>query len=402
MSRARSPRIAILFSQFAAYHVDRCEAVARRLEGRAEVLAVEVATTSTTYAWAASGAVDGARKLTLFPGEAYDAIAWPRRLLRQFAALWRCRMVLVGIGYNERDIIVLSWLLRLCGVYVVALSESKFDDFERTAPYEWFKALVLQAYSAAIVGGARQASYFRFLGFRKRPVLPGYDTVGIARVRAMAGNAKTAFAARPFAFVGRFVAKKNLPVLIEAYAAYRASTGPDARRLVLIGAGPAEPAIREQIDALGLAASVDLPGFIGPEDVARQLASSLALVLPSRVEQWGLVVNEALALGLPVIVSTAVGARDALVRNLVNGCVIEPGSPESLAAAMAWIGEDEARWRRLSVASDARASLGDTERLADSVELLLDPRVEPAASRLAEFRAALDWPDPAARRTSWT
>jgi L-malate glycosyltransferase len=393
MTNTKAPRVALLFAQFAAYHVDRCEAVAQRLEGRAEVLAVEVATASQTYAWESSGAVSGATKLTLFPGQNYDAIGWPRRLWRQFAALWRCRMVLIGIGYNERDVILLAFLLRLVGVKVVALSESKFDDFARVAPFELFKSLLLTPYSAAIVGGQRQASYFRFLGFRRRPVLPGYDTVGIERVRVMAGGALapdgTAFAERPFVFVGRFVAKKNLLVLLAAFAAYRAEAGAKARRLVLIGAGPMEATIRERIAALGLAEAVDLPGFLGPEAVARQLAQSLALILPSYEEQWGLVVNEALALGLPVIASPQVGACDLLVRNLINGFVVECARPDGLAAAMAAMAADEASWRKMVAASHDLAEWGDTARLADAIEALFDRTALQPVVRIAAFRQML-------------
>jgi len=58
-------RIAILFEQFAAYHVDRCEAAAARLGCRAEVIAIEVARTSRTYAREPSGEVKGPEKRTL-------------------------------------------------------------------------------------------------------------------------------------------------------------------------------------------------------------------------------------------------------------------------------------------------------------------------------------------------
>ena len=393
MSAAKVPDVALLFAQFSAYHVDRCEAVATRLAGRCRVLAVEVATRSATYEWDPSGTVAGARKLTLFPGASYDEVAWPRRLWAQLCALWRCRMVLIGIGYNEPDVIALSWLLRLFGVRVVALSESKFDDFERSASFELGKTLALGAYQGAIVGGGRHAAYFRFLGFRRRPVLPGYDTVGLDRVRAMGGPAApagAAYAARPFVFVGRFVAKKNLTALIEGYGQYAAAAGSQTRRLVLVGSGPDEAAIRAAVAENGVTGLVDFPGFLDPAAVAKELAGALALVLPSTEEQWGLVVNEALAFGLPAIVSTSVGSRDVLVRNLVNGYVIEPGSRAGLAAAMTALAGDEARWREMVAASHERAWLGDVERLADAAELLLYPRATDAAARIAEFRQALE------------
>ncbi len=387
-------RIGVLFAQFSAYHVDRCQAIAGRLGDRAEVVAVEVATTSADYAWEPSGAVAGARKVTLFPGESFDTVSPLRRFRAQFAALRRCDWVLVGIGYNEPDIIALSWALAACGVRVVVLSESKFDDFPRSSGHELVKGLILRSYRAAIVGAQRQIDYMRFLGFDRRPVLPGYDTVGLDRVRAMGGGVAAPdgqpYGARAFVFIGRFVPKKALPDLVDGYAAYvRQAAAP--RRLILVGSGPEEAAIRQRADDHGIAHLIDFPGFLGPEAVARILADGLALVLPSTEEQWGLVVNEALAFGLPVIVSAAVGSRDVLVRNLDNGFVIEPGSPEGLGLAMARLADDEAEWRRMVGRSHARAKWGDTERLADAVEALVFG-TERASANVKDFVTAMACP----------
>lgn len=398
MAASGTKRVALLFAQFAAYHVDRCQAVARRFEGRAEVLAVEVATTSATYAWEASGTVAGARKITLFPGASYDAIPWPRRLWAQLKALWRCDTVLIGIGYNQIDIILLSWLLALLGVRVVVLSESKFDDKPRTASKELAKALALSPYSAAIVGGRRHIDYFRFLGFSRRRVIPGYDTVGLERIRAMGGGvlapAGKPYDERDFIFVGRFVDKKNLVELVEGFAIYAKAAGAKARRLVLIGSGQEEAAIKAAAVALGVIGLIEFPGFLGAEEVALRLADGLALVLPSVEEQWGLVVNEALAFGLPVILSPAVGSGDALVRNLQNGFVIELGAPEGIAMAMSALGNDKALWKRMVEASHQRAWLGDTERLADAVETLCYPGSTAAEERIASLKACLACPPP--------
>jgi L-malate glycosyltransferase len=396
MAASKLRPIAVLFTQFSAYHIDRCEALARRFAGRAEVLAVEVATSSAVYAWEASGQVEGARKITLFPMASYDSVAWPRRLWRQLKTLWRCDSVLIGIGYNEPDVIVLSWLLALFGVRVILLSESKFDDKPRRVGIEVLKCLILTPYRAAIVGGHRHLAYFRFLGFRRRAVLPGYDTVSIARVRAMGGDLAApegeAFAARDFVFVGRFVDKKNLIELVEGYALYVNAAGKAARRLALIGSGPEEALVRSRAAELGVAEGIEFPGFLGAEAVAQRLAKALALVLPSAEEQWGLVVNEALAFGLPAIISPAVGSGDLLIRNLVNGYVIELGAPEGLAAAMAAMAGDEAAWHRMVAASHARAWLGDTERLADAAEALIAPGNAEAAQRIETMRQSLACP----------
>lgn len=362
---SRLPRIGILFSQFAAYHVDRCAAAAARLEGRASVVAVEMAQASATYAWTPSGAVAGAEKRVLFDGRRYEEIGRFARFRAAYGALRGCGAVFVGIGYHEPEMIALALALRLRGCRVIVMSESKFDDFPRDLPRERFKALLLSVFSGALVGGPRHVAYMRFLGFRRRPVLTGYDTVDLARVRAQGGSPDIAWDQRPFVFVGRFVAKKNIAFLLEAFAAYRAHGG--ARRLVLVGGGEIEDAVRARIAALGLADAVEITGFVDAAVVSRRLAEGLALLIPSTEEQWGLVVNEALAFALPVVASEAPGSRDTLVHNLVNGFVLAADATQGWAAAMLALGSDRAAWERMSEASGALAPSADTARFGEAV-----------------------------------
>ena len=398
MTATESGTIALIWAQYAAYHVDRCEAVAARLgtgrlAGRHTVLAVEVASTSRYYAWEPSGDTAGATKLTLFPDQPYDQVPALRRVLAIYRAVRRCDWVFIGLPYSGPDVILLSLLLRLSGVRLIVFSESKADDQPRKALTEWIKRVVLSVYHGAIVGAARHIAYFRGLGFRQRPVLPGYNGVNIDRVRAQAGQvlapAGAPFAARPFVYVGRFVDKKNLPNLIDAYAAYTRAAGALARPLILAGSGPEEAEMRARIARGGVADLVSFPGFLSAEEVSRLLSGALALVLVSREEQWGLVVNEALALGLPVIASQQVGARDALVRHGENGWVVDSEDISAIAAALTSAAASEAQWQAMVTASHGRAWLGDTERLADAVEAMLCSAGSQPVGRMAEFTTAI-------------
>jgi glycosyltransferase involved in cell wall biosynthesis len=130
--------------------------------------------------------------------------------------------------------------------------------------------------------------------------------------------------------------------------------------------------LRALTGELGLTGGVEFAGFLGPEGVAKRLAGGLALVLPSTEEQWGLVVNEAVALGLPILCSDNVGARDTLVRTGLNGFVFEPGNDEGLAHLMHLVSEDEALWRRLAVGSRRLAPLGDVAQFVRGVSDLLN------------------------------
>lgn len=390
---ARRIRLALIWAQFSAYHVDRLQAVGRRLADRADVLSVEVCARSAAYAWEASADVAGTRKIRLFEDRRFEDIAPVRRWWAMFRAVRGCDIVYLGIGYNEPDALFLAWTLRLSGVRVVMMSASKWDDRPRRAAFELFKSLLLQPYSAALVGGRRQHEYARLLGFNRRPVRIGYNTVDIERIRAQAlvGPRPVGlnFAERPFVFVGRFVRKKLLTRTLDAYAGYVRRCEGTPHRLRLVGSGECEPDLRRQAEILGIATLVDWPGFLAAPQVAECLAESLALILVSEEEQWGLVVNEALALGIPVIASAQIGAREALVRNLENGFVVEPGSIDGLTEAMLAVTASEAAWHDLSARARERAWLGDTERFADAVELFSFPGAEPAASSYAAFAGAI-------------
>ncbi len=383
--------IALIWEQFAPYHIDRIEAVGQRLAGRAAVLGVEVATASEVYAWAPSGKIDHARKLTLFPGESYERISPWRRFWRMWRAVSSARVVFVGIGYHRPDIIALSWLLRLTGRRAVMITDSKFDDRSRLAVREWGKAALLRAYRGAIVAGRRQRDFVHLLGFADDDILPGYDTVGIARIRAEAAQEPvTAYADRAFICVARLVPKKNLFSVLTAYARYvQLEQGP-ARRLVIAGSGPLAEPLARHVEALGLAGLVEFTGFVTPAEVSRLLAASLALLLLSTEEQWGLVVNEAVALAIPVIASHAVGSTDALVRNLISGYLFEPDAVEGPARAMLRLASDEGHWQSLAEATRDMAWLADSDRFSDAVEMVTFPaEAVQARANVARYRAVL-------------
>jgi glycosyltransferase involved in cell wall biosynthesis len=117
-------------------------------------------------------------------------------------------------------------------------------------------------------------------------------------------------ASRPVVlFVGRLIPKKRAELLIHAFHDFHQSH--DAL-LVLVGDGPLRPELERLADRLGLSGRVHFAGFAQPPDVLRWYARAKLFVLPSS-ETWGVAAVEALAAGLPVIVSDETGCYpDAL------------------------------------------------------------------------------------------
>jgi glycosyltransferase involved in cell wall biosynthesis len=150
---------------------------------------------------------------------------------------------------------------------------------------------------------------------------------------------------------------KGIDVLLDAAAALRPHR-PDARWIVL-GEGRERPRLEAQRADLGLTDIVQLPGFVpAPEDI---LARATIAVQPSRVEALSSSVLDALALGVPVVATTAGGLPEALAHG--GGVLVPPGSPRELAAAIGRLLDDQAERRRLGDAGRVAAGHFSVDRL---------------------------------------
>jgi glycosyltransferase involved in cell wall biosynthesis len=139
-------------------------------------------------------------------------------------------------------------------------------------------------------------------------------------------------------FAGRHIPEKRAPAVVAAVAAARRRL-PDLRARVL-GDGPEYAAVQEAIARHGLGDVVDAPGFVPAEEVERDLARALCLLLPSRREGYGLVVVEAASLGTPsVLVRDPDNAATELIEPGVNGFVAESTDPQALAEAIVRVHE---------------------------------------------------------------
>jgi glycosyltransferase involved in cell wall biosynthesis len=163
-------------------------------------------------------------------------------------------------------------------------------------------------------------------------------------VRGLAQEAKANYSLPQYFFLAsaRLIEEKNLSRLVEAYARYRtlvpkAENGEPQMQiwdLVLLGDGPLRPALESQRSGLKLDGHLHLPGFKQYDELPNYYALARAFILPSIFEPWGLVVNEAMASGLPVLVSSHCGCAAELVREGRNGFTFDPRDVGALAQLM--------------------------------------------------------------------
>lgn len=152
-----------------------------------------------------------------------------------------------------------------------------------------------------------------------------------------------------FLFCGQMIARKGVDLLLQAFTLLE----PRAR-LLLVGR---EAELPQWLAGLpgDVRARIEYAGFQAPEVLPRFFAHADVFVLPSRYDGWGVVVNQALGAGLPILCSDAVGAAADLVEPEVNGLVLPAGDAAALARAMHRLVEEPATRAAWSAASAARA-----------------------------------------------
>jgi glycosyltransferase involved in cell wall biosynthesis len=336
------------------------------------------------------------RKVSLF-SEATDQFPAKAQLRRAFwSALEQTSPDVVAVnGWNNFGSLVATDCCVRRGIPMVVMSESAQQDEPRTWWKEMIKRRVVALYSAALVGGQRHVEYLVELGMPVERIFTGYDVVdnnyfcqralqirnshlrqdyggqAASEIRNMYGLPETYFLAS-----ARFIEKKNLATLVRAYAEYRRIGNRDNRQqtidnrpwdLVLLGDGPLREALNSQHSTLNLREHVHLPGFKQYDELPIYYALANAFVHASTTEQWGLVVNEAVASGLPVILSNRCGCVPELVQ--VIGFTFEPTDEHELASRlfqMASFPDDERR--RLGDASYTVAANVAPERFGEGLE----------------------------------
>ena len=141
--------------------------------------------------------------------------------------------------------------------------------------------------------------------------------------------------ARPvILFASKLQARKHCNHLIEAYARLSHAPGTEPEPyLVIVGDGEERAALERQAGATGFS-SIRFCGFRNQSELPRFFDLATVLVLPSRHEPWGLIVNEGMNAARPAIVSDDVGSGPDLIENGVNGCIYPVGDVDALTNAL--------------------------------------------------------------------
>ena len=382
------PRVAGIIVNMVPYHHARWEAFAAttgnethllELTGRDEFRVLEFSSKSRY------------QRHTLFPSSGASGAEIRKAVADRLDAL-RPEVICVSGWGLAVSLAALEWASRNW-VPVVMLSESNEFDEARSTIKEWIKRRLVGLCASGLAGGTPQADYLVKLGLPRGRVFTGYDVVnnrffseevrkivenqalgkGCGRLPKVAPvgrhsppeegavnqgsrvEGEEGIANWPYFFAcARFGKKKNLPGLIRAYARYRqlVLSTLDTRHstifdLIIAGEGRERSLIEQTIRDCGVADHVRLVGAKGYGELPSYYAHASAFIHASTTEQWGLVVNEAMAAGLPVLVSNRCGCAADLVKDGENGSTFDPTNEEQMADLMLRISSDEERRKEM-------------------------------------------------------
>jgi glycogen synthase len=161
--------------------------------------------------------------------------------------------------------------------------------------------------------------------------------------------------------VGRFTSQKGFDDLIRAYPAIRRAI--PASRLLLMGDGYMRGELESLAEREQVRENTTFTGFVSDSDLIGALKSSDVVVVPSRFEPFGIIALEAMASGVPVVVSR-VGGLAEIVEDTVDGLEVEPNSPASIAEATVKVLSDRAFASRLAEKGREKAKVYSWENAA--------------------------------------
>ena len=440
--------LAIHFANLGPYHLARLESAVEALCPMGwRVVAFEIAGSDENYGWSKRDGRFFFERVTVFPNAAFQRIGGGhlrQRIQEALDTLQPTAMAIAGWGTLDARL-CLRWCKRN-GVKAIVMSETRAADGQRVWWREWFKSRIVRRFDAALCGGESHKRYLVHLGIPDERVAYGYNVVDNAffaegpavdcgelrtEEKAESGNAAPMAAgagqedcqkwtegrdelertseklkapddgrlahdsdlpAGPYFLAScRFIRRKNVETLIQAYYLYSTLCKSEIWPLVLLGDGELKEGLIERGRELQMRvkvekaemesssssaksqhANADFPrcadclsefdgyrlfatrlvdrfsefsskglvvfaGFRQLEELPEIYHRAGAFIHPALEEPWGLVINEAMASGLPILSSRNVGAAEELLSEADNGFLFDPKDSYQIARYMGLI-----------------------------------------------------------------
>ena len=224
---------------------------------------------------------------------------------------------------------------------IIILSESNIFDFKRNFFKEWIKKRIISYTHGSIVGGINAFEYIHSLGMPQSLIVNYLNIVDNSHFSKKSKlynqdklinyfNKKKVFLS-----AGRFIDKKNHLNMMHAFLFFLKQKNFNSEWvLIILGDGPLMNKYKLFIEKNNLKDFIFLKGSIKYTELPMWYQRADCFIHPSKTEQWGLVINEAMSAGCPILASNTVGSSKSLVRVSINGFLFDPLSIESILSKL--------------------------------------------------------------------
>lgn len=346
--------VAICFHRFGPYHISRLTAAAKQMN----IVGIEFSSHTSEYSWDVVESNELFKRITIVPdGDIRQLSKKTQKKLIWSTLDFVAPSVVAVNGWATYDaLMVLAWAVKN-HVPRIMMSDSTAWDYRRYVYKEHIKKAIISLTQSALVGGTAHADYMKKLGLPPEKIFKGYDTVDNSYFFQMAQKVRTerhSLSPSQFPYFltsCRFLKKKNLFRLFDAFALYRKKLNNKKWQMIVLGDGSLRPQLEEHMKNLQLEEILHLPGFKQYNELPSYYAQAGVYIQPSTTEQWGLTVNEAMASGLPVLVSQKCGCAPDLVHDGYNGYTFDPYDTEQLSDLMLKVSSDSCNRKKMGQAS---------------------------------------------------
>lgn len=295
----------------------------------------------------------------------------------------------VLVSLYAKPAFILGWLVaKLRGAKTGFWVEVTFDRWVKRRAYKtWIRRWLFKRVDAIVTVGDDGRRFAELSAANREKIFYAPHVIdvlhyanGARLARPTRENLRTELGLRgtTFIYVGRLWWGKGLDYLLKAYEIVQARSSIEVS-LLLVGDGADEIHLRQCCIQRGLR-HVVFAGFKQKPEVPRYYASSDVFVFPTLGDPYGLVVDEAMACGLPVISTSAAGEIRDRIEDGVNGYTVPPEDCELLAERMLTLVQDAALRERMGEASAAKIKNHTPERWAADFEYIVQALTLKSAS----------------------
>jgi glycosyltransferase involved in cell wall biosynthesis len=384
--------IAIIWQRFLPYHIARIRRLRERcIEMGYKLSAIEVASQDDSYGFKSNTDLDN-EWICCFPKTSYhehNANEIHNKVLSVLNGLQPDIVFAPATPFPE-GMAAVSYRVHSNKRMIMMDDAWEYTD-RRKSVIKFIKRNIHKNIDGAFVPAPSHQHYYNDMGFSEKRIVFGVDVVDndyyskkseTIRLNSQVVRSSLQFNENYFLFVGRFLPRKGIKTLLEAYKKYLRYTSGVPWKMVLVGTGPYMNAIQTALDE----ENIIYAGARFSDELCSYYALAGILIVPSESDPWGLVVNEGMASGLPVIVSSGCGASKTLIKEGENGWIFRPRDYDALADLLvrfSTLPEDVRK--RMGKKSQEIISLWSLDRFADGVLQALSISRRPPADMVANI-----------------